>query len=138
MPYISASSGSFRTGTLLAQCSELISSDEEKGMIKLRQGLSLFAIAVFLAGTAGCASTEEKRATGQVVDDAALTGRVKVALVKAEGLDATKINVNTYRGEVILSGFVESQQMIDRAGSLARGVDGVRTVRNDLHLTPKR
>jgi hyperosmotically inducible protein len=106
--------------------------------MKLARPMSIFATAVFLAGAAGCAATDERRATGQIVDDASLTARVKTALVKADGINANAINVNTYRGEVILSGFVEDRQMIDRAASVARDVDGVRMVRNDLHVTPRR
>jgi hyperosmotically inducible periplasmic protein len=106
--------------------------------MKLARPLTALAMAVFLAGAAGCASTDERRATGQIIDDASLTARVKTALVKADGINANAINVNTYRGEVILSGFVEDRQMIDRAASVARNIDGVRTVRNDLHVTPRR
>ena len=106
--------------------------------MKLAQPLTVLAMAVFLGGAVGCAQTEEKRAVGEFVDDAALTARVKTALVKADGVNANAINVNSYRGEVILSGFVASRDMIDRAASVARNVAGVQTVRNDLHVTPPR
>ena len=96
------------------------------------------AMAATIGLTAACAPTEERRGTGQVIDDAGLTARVKTALVKADNINATAINVNTYRGEVILSGFVESETMIQRAAAVARTVDGVRVVRNDLRVTPKR
>ena len=95
-------------------------------------------LAVSLGATAACAPTADRRAAGQVVDDAALTARVKTALIKADNVDANAVNVNTYRGEVMLSGFVESEAMIRRAGDVARGVDGVQVVRNDLRVAPRR
>lgn len=94
--------------------------------------------AAFIGLSSACAPTAERRATGEFIDDAALTTRVKTALVKADGINANAINVNTYRGEVILSGFVESETMIRRADAVARGVDGVRVVRNDLRVAPRR
>jgi osmotically-inducible protein OsmY len=93
---------------------------------------------MFIAMMAACGATDERRAPGEFVDDASITARVKTALVKANNINANAINVNTYRGEVVLSGFVESRDMINRAGDVARGVGGVRAVRNDLHLTPPR
>jgi osmotically-inducible protein OsmY len=91
-------------------------------------------LAIGLGATAACAPTAERRGTGEFVDDGAITARVKTALVKAEDVPATAINVNTYRGEVILSGFVKDQGEIQRAVAAARGVDGVRVVRNELRI----
>lgn len=107
----------------------------------MTQTLRIFlcAITAALVGlTAACAPTEERRATGQVIDDTSINARVKTALIKADNVNASAINVNTYRGEVVLSGYVESEAMIQRAGAVARSVDGVRVLRNDLRLTPKR
>ena len=101
----------------------------------LKRFLILIMIAVGVGATAACAPTEERRGTGEFVDDAALTARVKTALVKAEGLKgAADVNVNSYRGEVQLTGFVESADMIQRAVATARGVSGVKAVRNDLRV----
>lgn len=107
-------------------------------MIEVKRGLVAFACAVFLAGLGACASTQEHRATGEFVDDAALTVRVKNALVKADGINAHAINVNSYRGEVLLSGYLDNQNMIEHAADVARNVAGVRVVRNDLHVAPRR
>ena len=107
-------------------------------MSTARQWTTWLITACFLGMTAACAPTEERRPPGQFVDDAALTARVKAALVKAKDVDANAVNVNTYRGEVVLSGYVESDTMIRRAGEVARSVDGVRVVRNDLRPTPRR
>ena len=102
---------------------------------KLKSVLVWMMVAASLGAAVGCAPTEERRGTGEFVDDAALTARVKTALVKAEGLKgAADVNVNSYRGEVQLTGFVESQDQIQRALTAARNVEGVRTVRNDLRV----
>ena len=103
-------------------------------MTRLRQFLSISATAVFVAGAAGCASTSDVWSTEQMFDDAALTARVRAALVEAERFDASGIKVKTHHGEVVLSGYVPSKQMSDRADLVAWKVDGVLLVRNDLHV----
>lgn len=108
-------------------------------MIRTKQYVAWLMAALFIGFTAACAPMEERRGTGEVVDDVALTARVKTALVKAsQEVDWNAVNVNTFRGEVILSGFVESEAMVRRAGEIARSVQGVRVVRNDLRPTPRR
>lgn len=95
---------------------------------------TLWLFAVITLGAAACAPMPDRRGTGEFVDDAALTARVKTALVRAERIDANAINVNSYRGEVQLSGFVDSDEMIQRAVAVARGVEGVKMIRNDLRV----
>jgi hyperosmotically inducible protein len=91
------------------------------------------ALGIALA-LAGCATNQEtKRA--EVSDDAALTARVKSAIATNVGARAAaSINVETYRGVVELSGFVDNQDMASRALSAARKVSGVKTLKNDLRL----
>ncbi|MCH2242547.1 MAG: BON domain-containing protein [Aquabacterium sp.] len=74
--------------------------------------------------------------TAQAFDDAKLTAEVKSALIKDETVQATAINVDTKNGAVTLTGTVPSQTARERAVSLARKVDGVASVRNDLTVTP--
>jgi hypothetical protein len=104
--------------------------------------LRAVAISLVAAGAllqAGCASSPDSRATGQVVDDAALTARVKSALAVDAGVEtAANVDVTSYRGVVQLSGFVESQDAARRAVAVAKQVDGVRSVRNDLRVNPSR
>src|SRR5919109_742009 len=64
--------------------------------------------------------------------DAALTARVKEALVAASGIPAKGISVETYEGRVQLSGFVPVPDMASRAGRVVAGVNGVRTVHNNI------
>jgi len=98
--------------------------------------LGFVLLAVLGAGmVAGCASTPTSRATGQVIDDASITARVKTALAKDEGLrDAVDVNVDTYRGNVQLSGFVNSPDVARRAAQIARSIEGVQTVTNNLQV----
>ena len=87
----------------------------------------------------GCASSEGSRATGQVIDDGAVTARVKSALAREASIgQAMNVDVTTYRGTVQLSGFVDSEQTVQRAEQIAKAVDGVTSVKNDLRLAPKR
>lgn len=107
-------------------------------MGNLRKYALWLVVAAFLGTTAACSPTMERRGTGEFVDDATLTARVKAALAKTENVPAAAINVNTYRGEVVLAGFVNNEPQIQLAENAARSVSGVRTVRNDLHVSPRR
>lgn len=108
-------------------------------MIDMRKYLIWILTAVCIGMVTACAPTAERRGTGEVVDDAGLTARVKTALAKGEGVGrAAEINVTTFRGEVQLSGFLENTDQIRRAGDIARSVPGVTAVRNDLRVAPRR
>ena len=69
--------------------------------------------------------------------DAALTARVKEALHAARGLPSTAISVETYEGEVQLSGFVPAPDLASRAGRITARVSGVRMVHNNLVVRQK-
>lgn len=85
-------------------------------------------IAVFL----GCASTPTREGTGEYIDDSAITTKVKSAIFNDPSLKVFQINVETFKGEVQLSGFVDSAQSVKKAGEVARGVNGVKSVKNNL------
>ena len=89
---------------------------------------------IVLLGLAACAETAHQRSTGQYVDDSTLTARVKTALIGDEQVKARNIDVDTYKGVVSLSGFVESRGEAERAVTLAQKVDGVRSVKDDMHV----
>jgi hyperosmotically inducible protein len=78
-----------------------------------------------------------ERSAGDVVDDAAITARVKAALIDDESTDADAINVETRQGIVQLAGFVNSDADRERAKQVAQSVPGVKSVRNDLQIKPK-
>ena len=91
------------------------------------------ALALFAAtNIAGCAATSTSESTGEYVDSAAITSKVKAALLGDSGLKSFAIEVDTFKDIVQLSGFVNSEQVKARAGEIAGGVSGVRSVRNDL------
>lgn len=91
-------------------------------------------LAVLLVFQAGCASTPTHEGTGEYVDDAVLTTKVKAAILEEPGLKSTEINVETFKGTVQLSGFVSSQSSIQKAMDVARGVKGVKAVKNDMRV----
>ena len=97
----------------------------------------LLAVAVSLA-LGGCATeTKEQRSAGEFTDDAALTAKVKTAIASDAGIgNASAINVNSYRGVVQLSGFVDSKEKVDIAAAAARKVDGVQRVENSIQVKP--
>jgi osmotically-inducible protein OsmY len=96
--------------------------------------LAVLFFSLILAGFLGCAGSEQKESTGEFIDDAAITAKVKAAIFKDPELKVTRINVDTFKGQVQLSGFVASEAERRRAEEVARSVDGVKAVRNDLRL----
>jgi osmotically-inducible protein OsmY len=80
----------------------------------------------------GCASTPTHESTGAYIDDSAITTKVKAAILTDSALKVLQIKVETFNGEVQLSGFVDSAQSVTKAGEVARGVNGVVAVKNNL------
>ena len=102
--------------------------------MRMSKTLSTLAIA-FLASTAiGCASTAKTEGTGEYVDDTVVTAKVKSAILAEPGLKSAEINVETFKGVVQLSGFVSSQDSADSAVKVARAVNGVSSVKNDMRV----
>ena len=100
----------------------------KKRTIFIRYLLVLMLIATFVA----CASTPKQESTGDYVDDSVITTKVKALLADDDFLKSFKISVETYKGTVQLSGFVASQNAVDKAGQIAWSVKGVRSVKNNL------
>ena len=86
------------------------------------------------AGVMGCASTAKQEGTGEYVDDTVLTTKVKAAIFNEPTLKSAEINVETFKGVVQLSGFVASQASVNKAVEIARGVSGVKSVKNDMRV----
>lgn len=89
---------------------------------------------LFLAVALGCASTSKKEGTGEYVDDTVITTKVKAAIFNDPTLSSAEINVETFKGIVQLSGFVGSRSDAARAVSVARGVGGVSSVKDDMRV----
>jgi len=103
-------------------------------MNTITRKLLLIAGTLLVATTLGCASTQRQEGTGEYVDDTVITGKVKTAIFEEPTLKSAEINVETFKGIVQLSGFVSSQALEDRAVAVARGVGGVKSVKNDMRL----
>jgi osmotically-inducible protein OsmY len=96
--------------------------------------ISILLAALMLAVMLGCAGTSTKEGTGEYVDDSVITTKVKAAIFNEPTLKSAEVNVETFKGVVQLSGFVSNQASINKAAELARGVNGVKSVRNDMRL----
>jgi hyperosmotically inducible periplasmic protein len=97
--------------------------------------LSLTLSGVMVA-TTGCAGNRYQRSTGDYIDDKALSARVKTTMFRDAEVSGFDVGVNVYRGEVQLTGFVDTQEQRERAGEIARSVEGVRQVVNNLEIKP--
>jgi hyperosmotically inducible protein len=117
---------------------------ENKTMKQIKYIPAIILTAV-MAVTVGCASTTKNdgasttkhQSTGDYIDDAVITTKVKAAILNEESLKSAEINVETYKGVVQLSGFVSSTPDIARAVEVTRGVKGVTSVKNDMRLKTK-
>jgi hyperosmotically inducible protein len=87
-----------------------------------------------LVSTAACTSTPNRQSTGEYLDDSAITTKVKSAILGDPKLKVFQISVKTYNGTVQLSGFVDSEAMVDRAAEVAQEVSGAQAVKNDLQV----
>ena len=93
--------------------------------------LMLAAVSVFAVG---CAGTETRSSTGEYIDDSVITAKVKTALLNSPEVSGLAIDVETFRGEVQLSGFVDTKEEREKAGKLAKAVQGVLSVKNDIRV----
>jgi osmotically-inducible protein OsmY len=98
-----------------------------------RRGAATFLF-VAAATLAACASGPRTEGTAEYVDDTVITTRVKAAVFAEPTLKSSEINVETFKGRVQLTGFVNSQTDINRAVVVARAVPGVSSVANDMKL----
>ena len=105
-------------------------------MKQFKMAVSFMLVAIF-AVMLGCASTAKKEGTGEYIDDSVITTKVKAAVFNEPTLKSAEINVETFKGVVQLSGFVNSNEDIAKAVSVAKGVKGVTSVKNDMRLKPK-
>ena len=84
-----------------------------------------------LVSLAACAPTPTREGTGEYIDDSVITGKVKAAFAADPVVKATQVQVETFKGTVQLSGFVDSRESAQKAVEIARGVKGVKSVKND-------
>src|SRR4030065_1877713 len=94
-------------------------------MAKRHRILSILICIGLIAVYLGCASTQKREGTGENIDDSVITTKVKAEIFSEPTLKVFQINVETFKGEVQLSGFVDSAQIANKAGEGARSGGGV-------------
>ena len=97
----------------------------------------LLASVLFAVLLAGCAGGATQESTGEYVDDAAITAKVKIELFRDPDVSGFQTRVETYKGQVQLSGFVETPEQRSKAAEIARRVPGVKSVTNNLIVKSK-
>ena len=101
----------------------------------MKKSIHIFATAAFAAVTlfgAGCAVVRQQETVGAYVDDTTITTQIKARMAKDPMVAATSISVETLKGEVQLSGFAKTASERTQAEVIARDVNGVKRVRNDI------
>ena len=101
-------------------------------MEKRNRFIGYFVLLMVMVAFVACASTSKQESTGEYIDDSVITTKVKALLAADDFLKSFQISVETYKGTVQLSGFVASQNAVDKAVQIARGVQGVKSVKNSL------
>ena len=106
----------------------------ESTNMNIFKSIASFLVATTMMFMLGCASTPKQEGTGEYIDDTLITTRVKAAILAEPGLRSAEINVETFKGIVQLSGFVAAPANISKAAEVARGVSGVKSVKNDMRV----
>lgn len=96
--------------------------------------LSAIFLSIVCTVVLGCAGSPTQESTGEYLSDTWITTKVKAALVGDSIVKATEVNVETFKGVVQLSGFVSSDAAMDQAVVVARNIEGVTSVRNDMQI----
>jgi osmotically-inducible protein OsmY len=94
--------------------------------------IHFLVLLMLIAAFAACAATRTQESAGEYVDDSVITNKVKALLAEDDFLKSFQISVESFKGTVQLSGFVNSQKAVDKAGEIARSVKGVKSIKNDL------
>ena len=102
----------------------------------IRTTLTAAAAAIVLITASGCAVTRGQETVGAYVDDAAITTAVKARYIENKDVDTLSIKVETLNGTVMLSGFAKNATEKTTAEALARRVDGVKAVKNEIAVRP--
>ncbi len=100
--------------------------------MQLRRSTAAIFLAFTLTTVVGCAADLPRESAGEYIDDAVITTKVKAAILDQPALKSSEISVETFKGTVRLRGVVASQSTIDKAVEVARRVNGVRLVRNEM------
>ena len=104
--------------------------------MNIRTTLAAAISAVVLLTATGCAVTRGQETVGAYVDDTGITTLIKARMIENRQVDGTSIRVETLNGTVMLSGFAKSNNEKMTAGEIARGVNGVKMVKNEIAVRP--
>ena len=96
--------------------------------------IGYLVLLMLVVSLVACASTRTRESAGEYVDDSVITTKVKALIAEDDFLKSFQISVETYKGTVQLSGFVNSRDAVSKAGEIARSVKGVRSVKNSLSV----
>jgi len=102
----------------------------------IRNVLVALAMVAAVPAMTACSATSQRESTGEYIDSSVVSAKVRTAIAKDEKLSIFDIDVTTYRNVVQLSGFVDSMELKNRATTVAKGVEGVREVRNNIEIKP--
>lgn len=104
--------------------------------MNIRTTLAATMTAIALLTATGCAVTRGQETVGAYIDDATITTQIKSRWVESKEVDAASIHVETLNGTVLISGFAKNANEKATAESIARKVNGVRSVRNEIAIRP--
>ena len=104
--------------------------------MNIRTTLAAAISAVVLLTATGCAVSRGQETVGAYIDDAGITTLVKTRMIENKQVDGTSIRVETLNGTVMLSGFAKSSTEKMTAENIARGVNGVKMVKNEIAVRP--
>ena len=104
--------------------------------MQIKTTLVAAMMAAALLTTAGCAVTRGQETVGAYVDDAGITTLIKARMAESKLVSATSISVETLNGVVMLSGFAKSATEKTEAENIARGVNNVKSVKNEIAIRP--
>ena len=104
--------------------------------MNFRTPLIAGATAIALLSATGCAVTRGQETVGAYIDDATITTQIKGRMIENKAVDAASIKVETLNGTVMLSGFAKNSAERTTAETIARGVNGVKSVKNEIAVRP--
>lgn len=104
--------------------------------MKTRTTLAAAAMALGLLSVSGCAVMRGQETVGAYVDDTTITTQIKSRFVESKAVAASSISVETLNGTVMLSGFAKDAAERNMAERIARDVNGVKSVRNEIAVRP--
>lgn len=104
--------------------------------MNIRTTLAIAMTAIVMLTATGCAVTRGQETVGAYVDDTGITTLIKSRFIENKQVDASSIKVETLNGTVMLSGFAKSLAEKTTAENIARGVSGVKWVKNEIAVRP--